>query len=76
VHDRVTYITLDFSKEDHREYYNGFANRVLWPIPRLILRGRSARPALPSPWAVLAGIDSNDIFKYFLARRPPGNRKG
>jgi trehalose 6-phosphate synthase len=32
VHDRVTYITLDLSKEDHREYYNGFANRVLWPI--------------------------------------------
>ena len=32
VHDNVTYITLDLSKEDHREYYNGFANRVLWPI--------------------------------------------
>ena len=32
VHDKVTYITLDLSKEDHQEYYNGFANRVLWPI--------------------------------------------
>ena len=32
VHDNVTYITLDLSKEDHQEYYNGFANRVLWPI--------------------------------------------
>ena len=32
VHDQVTYITLDLSKEDHKEYYNGFANRVLWPI--------------------------------------------
>ncbi len=32
VHDRVTYITLDLSKEDHQEYYNGFTNRVLWPI--------------------------------------------
>src|SRR5580704_96270 len=31
-HDKVTYITIDLSKEDHREYYNGFANRVLWPI--------------------------------------------
>jgi trehalose 6-phosphate synthase len=31
-HGRVTYITLDLSKEDHQEYYNGFANRVLWPI--------------------------------------------
>ena len=32
VHNEVTYITVDLSKEDHREYYNGFANRVLWPI--------------------------------------------
>src|SRR5690242_18099824 len=32
VHDNVTYITIDLSKEDHQEYYNGFANRVLWPI--------------------------------------------
>jgi trehalose 6-phosphate synthase len=32
VHDEVTYITLDLSREDHQEYYNGFANRVLWPI--------------------------------------------
>jgi trehalose 6-phosphate synthase len=32
VHDKITYITLDLSKADHQEYYNGFANRVLWPI--------------------------------------------
>ena len=32
VHDKITYITLDLSREDHREYYSGFANRVLWPI--------------------------------------------
>jgi trehalose 6-phosphate synthase len=32
VHNEITYITLDLSKEDHQEYYNGFANRVLWPI--------------------------------------------
>jgi trehalose 6-phosphate synthase len=31
-HDKITYITLDLSKEDHHEYYNGFTNRVLWPI--------------------------------------------
>jgi len=30
--EKITYITVDLSKEDHREYYNGFANRVLWPI--------------------------------------------
>jgi trehalose 6-phosphate synthase len=32
VHDKISYITLDLSKEDHHEYYNGFTNRVLWPI--------------------------------------------
>src|SRR5689334_2483274 len=32
VQDNVTYITLDLAKEDFQEYYNGFANRVLWPI--------------------------------------------
>jgi len=32
VQDKVTYITLDLAKEDYQEYYNGFANRVLWPI--------------------------------------------
>ena len=32
VRDKVTYIVVDLAKEDHQEYYNGFANRVLWPI--------------------------------------------
>jgi len=32
MHDGITYITLDLSKEDHHEYYHGFTNRVLWPI--------------------------------------------
>jgi trehalose 6-phosphate synthase len=42
-----TYITLDLSPSDFREYYNGFANRVLWadpPLPRRsrgVYRGRS-----------------------------------
>jgi len=27
-----TFITLDLSEVDFQEYYNGFANRVLWPI--------------------------------------------
>jgi len=27
-----SYITTDLSPEDFEEYYNGFANRVLWPI--------------------------------------------
>ena len=27
-----TYIVSDLTEEDFDEYYNGFANRVLWPI--------------------------------------------
>ncbi|MBF0305417.1 MAG: alpha,alpha-trehalose-phosphate synthase (UDP-forming) [Alphaproteobacteria bacterium] len=29
---RVTYATLDLGRKDHSEYYNGFANRTLWPV--------------------------------------------
>jgi trehalose 6-phosphate synthase len=32
VHGDITFITIDLSREDHQEYYRGFANRVLWPI--------------------------------------------
>jgi trehalose 6-phosphate synthase len=32
VDKEITYITIDLSREDHQEYYRGFANRVLWPI--------------------------------------------
>jgi trehalose 6-phosphate synthase len=33
VYDKnVTYVITDLSEEDYQEYYNGFANRVLWPI--------------------------------------------
>jgi trehalose 6-phosphate synthase len=28
----VEYVVLDLSEDDYHEYYNGFANRVLWPI--------------------------------------------
>jgi trehalose 6-phosphate synthase len=30
--DNVTYATVDLRKDDYQEFYNGFANRVLWPI--------------------------------------------
>lgn len=29
---RNSYVVTDLDKEDFEEYYNGFANRVLWPI--------------------------------------------
>jgi trehalose 6-phosphate synthase len=28
----IAYVVTDFSDKDYEEYYNGFANRVLWPI--------------------------------------------
>jgi trehalose 6-phosphate synthase len=31
-HGRQSYVLTDLTREDYDEYYNGFANRVLWPI--------------------------------------------
>jgi trehalose 6-phosphate synthase len=31
-HDNHSYVVTDLIEEDYQEYYNGFANRVLWPI--------------------------------------------
>ncbi|MBV9521488.1 MAG: alpha,alpha-trehalose-phosphate synthase (UDP-forming) [Alphaproteobacteria bacterium] len=28
----LTYATVDLSRQDYEEYYNGYANRVLWPL--------------------------------------------
>jgi trehalose 6-phosphate synthase len=30
--DDRTFVVMDLTKDDYEEYYNGFANRVLWPI--------------------------------------------
>ncbi len=30
--DNVTYVVTDLTRADFEEYYNGFANRVLWPV--------------------------------------------
>ncbi len=30
--DNTAYVTVDLRKDDYDEFYNGFANRVLWPI--------------------------------------------
>ena len=32
VRDNVSYVTIGLQKDDYDEFYNGFANRVLWPI--------------------------------------------
>ncbi len=31
-HGDIDYVTLDLSQRDHDDYYNGFANRTLWPL--------------------------------------------
>ena len=31
-HSAQSYVLTDLSEADYQEYYNGFANRVLWPI--------------------------------------------
>ncbi len=31
-HDNVDYVVTNLGAEDYKEYYNGFANRVLWPV--------------------------------------------
>ena len=31
-HGRQCYVVTDLTRDDYDEYYNGFANRVLWPI--------------------------------------------
>lgn len=28
----IRFVTMDLSKQDHEDYYNGFANRTLWPL--------------------------------------------
>jgi trehalose 6-phosphate synthase len=30
--DNISYVTVNLRKDDYDEFYNGFANRVLWPI--------------------------------------------
>ncbi len=30
--ENVSYVTVSLRKDDYEEFYNGFANRVLWPI--------------------------------------------
>ena len=31
-HGHQSYVLTDLAEEDYQEYYNGYANRVLWPI--------------------------------------------
>jgi trehalose-6-phosphate synthase len=30
VDNKIIYVTIDLSREDHKEYYPAFANRILW----------------------------------------------
>jgi trehalose 6-phosphate synthase len=50
-HKNVDYVVTDLTKHDYQEYYNGFANRVLWPILHYRLD--------------LAEFDRRDLTGYF-----------
>ena len=41
--NRVAYAVIDLSNTDFHEYYNGFANRVLWPFFTIELTCRNTR---------------------------------
>jgi trehalose 6-phosphate synthase len=32
VEEGITYVTVDLARRDYEAYYNGFANRTLWPL--------------------------------------------
>ena len=40
--NKITYVVIDLEDADFQEYYNGFANRALWPM--LHSRARSSQP--------------------------------
>ena len=46
----IDYVTMDLSKREVDGYYNGFANRTLWPLLhfRLDLATTTAAPARPT----------------------------
>ncbi|HKE94593.1 MAG TPA: trehalose-6-phosphate synthase, partial [Povalibacter sp.] len=39
IRDGVTYATMDLRRQDFDNYYNGYANEVLWPLFHYFLRG-------------------------------------
>jgi len=39
VRDGVTYATIDLRRQDFEDYYNGYANEVLWPLFHYFLKG-------------------------------------
>jgi trehalose 6-phosphate synthase len=39
IRDGVTYATVDLRQRDFEQYYNGYANEVLWPLFHYFLKG-------------------------------------
>ena len=44
IQNHITFITIDLSREDHQEYYRGFANR--WPIFHYVSTWLNSRVAI------------------------------
>ena len=51
-HGEISYVVTDLVHDDYQEYYNGFANRMLWPILHYRLDLRNSPAAI---WAVTCG---------------------
>jgi trehalose-6-phosphate synthase len=48
-HGHQTYVLIDLGQEDYHEYYNGYANKVLWPILHYRLDLAESLPKLLQP---------------------------
>ena len=70
VRDNIAYITLDLSKEDHGEYYNGFANRVLWPSFHYLIDLRIRSISLRLAWKIRMSYSSLRMSRTAKSKAP------
>jgi len=61
---KTTYVTVDLSRKEYNEYYNGFANRTLWPLFHYRLDLTSFRRTFFSRYQAV-----NELFADRLRRR-------
>ena len=65
-HPHLKFIVTDLTEEDHREYYNGFANRTLWPLLHFRLDLVDSSTRLLSPETSTADL------AHFVHHQPAG----
>ena len=65
----VTYVVTDLPQDDYQEYYNGFANRVLWPILHYRLDLAEFCAAISPATCASTSISPSELHKMLRARR-------